>query len=141
MEALDRLPLYLFISLQSFIIFFAACLGFALTQSVVVSAFLFVLYGLFEGIFRTVGKAFASDFVPQHLQRSPRIIARFGGDGLDYLKKRGSRGGARPELLCTGFLEAINAAGQLRCLGLGSVTVQNVGPAFFPCLNGFTSLQ
>jgi MFS family permease len=28
------------------------------------------LYGLFEGIFRSVGKAFASDFVPEHLSAS-----------------------------------------------------------------------
>ena len=29
---------------------------------------LFVFYGLYEGIFRSVGKAFASDFVPEHLR-------------------------------------------------------------------------
>lgn len=54
----------------SFIIFCAAYLGFALTQSVVVIALLFVFYGLFEGIFRAVSKAFASDFVPEHLRAS-----------------------------------------------------------------------
>jgi MFS family permease len=33
-------------------------------------AALFVFYGLFQGIFRAVGKAFASDFVPAHLRAS-----------------------------------------------------------------------
>jgi MFS family permease len=33
-------------------------------------AVLFIFYGLFQGIFRTVGKAFASDFVPEHLRAS-----------------------------------------------------------------------
>jgi MFS family permease len=32
--------------------------------------FLFILYGLFQGIFRSVGKAFASDFVPERLRAS-----------------------------------------------------------------------
>ena len=33
-------------------------------------AALFVFYGLYQGIFRAVGKAFASDFVPKHLRAS-----------------------------------------------------------------------
>jgi MFS family permease len=33
-------------------------------------AALFVFYGAYEGIFRSVGKAFASDFVPEHLRAS-----------------------------------------------------------------------
>lgn len=33
-------------------------------------AALFVFYGLYQGIFRAVGKAFASDFVPEHLRAS-----------------------------------------------------------------------
>src|ERR1035437_5299909 len=56
--------------LVSFIIFLVAYLGFALTQNVLVVAVLFGLYGLYEGIFRSVGKAFASDFVPDHLRAS-----------------------------------------------------------------------
>ena len=31
---------------------------------------LFVFYGLYQGMFRSVGKAFASDFVPAHLRAS-----------------------------------------------------------------------
>ncbi len=56
--------------LLSFIIFFIAYLGFARTKNVVLIATLFVFYGLFQGIFRSVGKAFASDFVPEHLRAS-----------------------------------------------------------------------
>jgi len=56
--------------LLSFLIFLATYLGFASTQNVVVIAVLFVSYGLYQGIFRAVGKALASDFVPEHLQAS-----------------------------------------------------------------------
>ncbi len=56
--------------LLSFIIFFIAYLGFARARSVVLVATLFVFYGLFQGIFRSVGKAFASDFVPEQLRAS-----------------------------------------------------------------------
>jgi len=35
-----------------------------------VVAVLFVFYGLYQGIFRAVGKALASDFVPEHLRAS-----------------------------------------------------------------------
>lgn len=54
----------------SFVIFFVAYLGFARSRSVATLAILFVFYGLFQGIFRSVGKAFASDFVPEHLRAS-----------------------------------------------------------------------
>ena len=50
--------------LVSFVIFLIAYLGFALTQNILMIAGLFVFYGLYQGIFRAVGKAFASDFVP-----------------------------------------------------------------------------
>jgi MFS family permease len=56
--------------LASFIIFAIAYLGFALTQNLFLIASLFVFYGLYQGIFRAVGKAFASDFVPEHLRAS-----------------------------------------------------------------------
>ncbi len=56
--------------LVSFIIFFITYLGFARAKGVVIIAALFVFYGLFQGIFRSVGKAFASDFVPEHLRAS-----------------------------------------------------------------------
>jgi MFS family permease len=58
------------ILLASFIIFLIAYLGFALTQDIFLVAALFVFYGLYQGIFRAVGKAFASDFVPEHLRAS-----------------------------------------------------------------------
>jgi len=41
-----------------------------LTQNIFLIAALFVFYGLYQGIFRAVGKAFASDFVPEHLRAS-----------------------------------------------------------------------
>jgi MFS family permease len=58
------------ILLLSFVIFFIAYVGFARSTSVVTIAVLFILYGLFQGIFRSVGKAFASDFVPARLRAS-----------------------------------------------------------------------
>ena len=56
--------------LLCFIIFLLAYLGFAFTRNVIVIAVLFIFYGLYQGIFRTVGKAFATDFVPEHLRAS-----------------------------------------------------------------------
>jgi MFS family permease len=58
------------ILLASFIIFLVVYLGFALTQDIVLVSVLFVFYGLYQGIFRAVGKALASDFVPEHLRAS-----------------------------------------------------------------------
>jgi MFS family permease len=49
-------------------IFTAAYLGFALTRNVTVLAALFAAYGLYQGIFRAVGKALAADLVPAHLR-------------------------------------------------------------------------
>jgi MFS family permease len=56
--------------LSSLIICFIAYLGFAVTQNVILIAILFVFYGFYQGIFRSVGKAFASDFVPEGLRTS-----------------------------------------------------------------------
>jgi MFS family permease len=56
--------------LVSFVIFLIASLGFATTQNVLLIAGFFVGYGLYQGIFRAVGKAFASDFVPDELRAS-----------------------------------------------------------------------
>ena len=56
--------------LGSFIIFFVTYLGFALVQNLPLIALLFFFYGLYQGVFRAVGKAFASDFVPDHLRAS-----------------------------------------------------------------------
>jgi MFS family permease len=58
------------ILLLAFVIFFVSYLGFARTRSVAIIAALFIGYGLFQGIFRSVGKAFASDFVPDRLRAS-----------------------------------------------------------------------
>jgi len=58
------------ILLASFIIFFVTYLGFALTHSIIHIAVLFILYGFYQGIFRTVGKALAIDLVPEKLHAS-----------------------------------------------------------------------
>jgi MFS family permease len=58
------------ILLASFVIFLIAYLGFALTQQVALIAALFIFYGLYQGIFRVVGKALASDFVSDELRAS-----------------------------------------------------------------------
>jgi len=58
------------ILLLAFLIFFVAYLGFALTQNVALIAVLFAFYGLYQGIFRSVGKALATDFVPEQLRAS-----------------------------------------------------------------------
>lgn len=62
------------ILLASFVIFFVAYLGFARARSVAAIAALFVFYGLFQGIFRSVGKALASDFVPEPLRECRRLV-------------------------------------------------------------------
>lgn len=56
--------------LMGFTIFFITYLGFALTHNLVLIAALFVLYGMFQGVFRAVGKALATDLVPQTLRAS-----------------------------------------------------------------------
>jgi MFS family permease len=56
--------------LSSFLAFLVALIGFAFTRSFFVIAVLFALYGVYSGIFRAVGKAFAADFVPQELRAS-----------------------------------------------------------------------
>jgi MFS family permease len=43
-------------------------MGFAVTKSVLIIALLFALYGVYQGIFRAVGKAYASDFAPDDLR-------------------------------------------------------------------------
>lgn len=55
---------------MSFIIFLITYLGFALTRNIFIIALLFVFYGLYQGIFRSVGKVFATDFVPERLRAS-----------------------------------------------------------------------
>lgn len=58
------------ILLISFMIFIIVYLGFALTHQLVIIAILFILYGLHQGIFRSVGKAMATDFVPEEFHAS-----------------------------------------------------------------------
>ena len=54
----------------SFIIFLIAYTGFAFSPDIFFIGILFVFYGFFQGIFRSVGKSYAADFVPQHLRAS-----------------------------------------------------------------------
>ena len=56
--------------LAAIAIFTASYLGFALTQNIAVIAALFLVYGLYQGMFRAVGKALAADLVPPHLRAS-----------------------------------------------------------------------
>lgn len=58
------------ILLISFLIFLITYSGFAFTKNLWLIGSLFALYGLYQGIFRSVGKAMAADFVPQHLRAS-----------------------------------------------------------------------
>lgn len=58
------------ILLFSFVIFIVTYLGFSFTHNILLVAGLFILYGCYQGIFRSVGKALASDFVPQSLRAS-----------------------------------------------------------------------
>src|SRR5439155_23841324 len=56
--------------LLSFLIFLGVYAGFGLATNVLLIAPLFVLYGLYQGIFRAVGKAMATDFLPPELHAS-----------------------------------------------------------------------
>jgi MFS family permease len=58
------------ILLLSLAIFFITYIGFAWTRNTLLIAALFALYGLYQGIFRSVGKALATDFVPEQLRAS-----------------------------------------------------------------------
>ncbi len=51
-------------------IFFITYVGFALTRNVALIGVLFMFYGLYQGIIRSVGKALASDYVPDRLRAS-----------------------------------------------------------------------
>jgi len=56
--------------LVAYVLFLVAYLGFALSRNVAVIAVAFAGYGVFQGMFRAVGKAFASDFAPTGLHAS-----------------------------------------------------------------------
>jgi MFS family permease len=65
-DKFGRKPLVLI----SFIVFLFTYLGFAFSSSIFLTGFLFVFYGLFQGIFRASGKSYAADFAPGHLRAS-----------------------------------------------------------------------
>lgn len=65
-DKFGRKPLLLI----SFIVFLITYLGFAFSSDILLTGFLFVFYGLFQGIFRASGKSYATDFVPGHLRAS-----------------------------------------------------------------------
>jgi MFS family permease len=65
-DKFGRKPLLLI----SFIVFLITYLGFAFSSDILLAGFLFVFYGLFQGIFRASGKSYAADFVPGHLRAS-----------------------------------------------------------------------
>lgn len=54
----------------SFIVFILTYAGFAISTNFFIIGFLFILYGIYSGVFRAVGKALATDFVPQELRAS-----------------------------------------------------------------------
>jgi MFS family permease len=56
--------------LIAFVVFALVYLGFGLTTNIVSLAVLFLFYGLYQGIFRVVGKAIAADAVPVSLRAS-----------------------------------------------------------------------
>jgi MFS family permease len=56
--------------LAAFAVFALTFAGFALATNLILLAVLFAMYGLFQGTFRSVGKALATDLVPQHMQAS-----------------------------------------------------------------------
>ncbi len=58
------------ILLISFLIFLVTYCGFAFAKKLWLIGSLFCLYGLYQGIFRAVGKAIAADFVPAKLRAS-----------------------------------------------------------------------
>jgi MFS family permease len=65
-DKVGRKPLLLI----SFIVFLITYLGFAFSSNILLTGFLFIFYGLYQGIFRASGKSYATDFVPGHLRAS-----------------------------------------------------------------------
>jgi MFS family permease len=56
--------------LGAYVIFLIAYLGFGLTENIALIAFLFVFYGLYQGISRMASKGLAASFVPEELRAS-----------------------------------------------------------------------
>jgi MFS family permease len=65
-DKFGRKPLLLI----SFVVFLISYAGFAFISNLFLVGVLFIFYGLFQGIFRSVGKTFAADFVPSNLRAS-----------------------------------------------------------------------
>lgn len=59
-----------YVLLTGFVLFLISLIGFAVTKNFALIAFFFLLFGLYTGIFRASGKAFASDFAPNELRAS-----------------------------------------------------------------------
>jgi MFS family permease len=53
-----------------FVVFVVTYAGFGLTTDTMILAGLFVLYGVYQGVFRAVGKALATDLVPAESRAS-----------------------------------------------------------------------
>lgn len=58
------------ILLIAFVIFLITYFGFAFSANLLLIGILFVFYGLYQGMYRSVGKALASDFFPARLRAS-----------------------------------------------------------------------
>lgn len=58
------------IMMVSFLVFFVSYLGFAMIKNIFLIGALFIFYGLYQGMFRSVGKSFAIDFVPEEMRAS-----------------------------------------------------------------------
>jgi MFS family permease len=56
--------------LSSYIVFLIVYMGFFASKTLDVLVFMFLLYGLYQGTFRAVGKALASDYAPDQLRAS-----------------------------------------------------------------------
>lgn len=54
----------------SFVVFFVSYLGFGLSANPIAVGALFLLYGLFQGVFRAAGKTLAVDLAPRDLRAS-----------------------------------------------------------------------
>jgi MFS family permease len=58
------------VMLISFLVFVVVYAGFGFTSNIALIGTLFVFYGVYQGIFRAVGKAMATDFLPAELHAS-----------------------------------------------------------------------
>lgn len=65
-DKFGRKPLLLI----AFVIFLISYSGFAFASNILLIEILFVVYGLFQGIFKSVGKSFVADLIPEQMQAS-----------------------------------------------------------------------